>query len=86
MLDTARKRLLYQSLYRGCKETDILIGSYARSALGTMSEEGLALFEALLEESDADIYQWIIGAKPEPLPYQAWLLPDIRTFHRNKVL
>ena len=55
------KRLHYRSWHRGCKETDLVLGAFADRHLPTLSPELLALYEALLEEDDADIWAWLTG-------------------------
>ena len=60
------KRLIYQSWYRGCKETDILLGEFAKSELRALDDDGLDSFEALLAEQDVDIYHWLTGQSEVP--------------------
>jgi antitoxin CptB len=65
--DIRRKRLLFRSWHRGTKETDLLLGSFAERHLAGMSEAQLDRYEALLEENDAALYDWITGrAAPPP--------------------
>ena len=64
-LDDRRKKLLYRASYRGFKEADLLIGSFARAELPGMSDADLDEFEALLKLNDRDIYNWATG-KGEP--------------------
>jgi antitoxin CptB len=61
-----RKRLLYQSRYRGCLESDLLFGSFAARHLAALSRLQLDRYEALLEESDHDLFAWISGQQPVP--------------------
>jgi antitoxin CptB len=61
-----RKRLLYQSRYRGCLESDLLFGSFAARHLPALSRLQLDRYEALLEESDHDLFAWISGQQPVP--------------------
>ena len=61
-----RKRLLYQSRYRGCLESDLLFGSFAARHLSALSAVQLDRYEALLEESDQDLLAWISGQQPVP--------------------
>jgi len=65
-LDIRRKRLLFRSWHRGTKETDLLLGSFAEDHLAGMSEAQLACYEALLEENDALLFDWITGRSPPP--------------------
>lgn len=59
------KKLHYRSWHRGCKETDVILGHFADTHLGDLSEAQLDVYERLLEEQDADIWNWLI-AKEEP--------------------
>ena len=43
------KRLIYQASYTGMKETDLLLGHFAAAHLGTLDDQGLDDFEALLD-------------------------------------
>jgi len=65
-MDARRKKLLYQSQHCGMKENDILLGRFAGQNLSTMSDEDLPLFEAIMNESDLDLYNWITGREPLP--------------------
>jgi succinate dehydrogenase flavin-adding protein (antitoxin of CptAB toxin-antitoxin module) len=69
-MDDIRKRLLYQSWHRGNKETDELLGQFARSFLEKCSEEELNLFARFSAEDDYDIWHWATGEKPTPQEYQ----------------
>ena len=62
MIDETRlKRLLYRSWHRGCKETDIVLGNFAERHLHELDGEMLAVYEALLDENDIDIWNWLTG-------------------------
>lgn len=63
---TRLKRLYYRSWHRGCKETDLLFGRFADAVLDGLSEQELAQYEALLDEFDADIWNWYTGKRPLP--------------------
>lgn len=64
---TRRKRLLFRSWHRGTKETDLLLGSFAEQHLAELSAVQLDCYEALLENSDAYLFDWITGrAAPPP--------------------
>lgn len=65
-MDTRRKRLLFRSAHRGMQETDIFLGRFAERHLGAMNEVQLDQFEALLEENDNDLFNWISRRKPLP--------------------
>ncbi|MFW2541400.1 succinate dehydrogenase assembly factor 2 [Primorskyibacter sp. 2E107] len=66
--ETRKKRLAMRSMRRGTKEMDILLIRYSDARLATMSDPELDAYEALLEENDQDLYQWISGQVPAPKP------------------
>lgn len=67
--ETRIKRLLYQSWYRGCKETDRLLGVFARAQIASMNTQELNDFEAMLQEEDRDIFAWLTEKSPVPERY-----------------
>lgn len=60
------KRLSMRSHRRGTKEMDIVLGRFADDRLGALEADALDLYEALLEENDQDLYQWVMGLAPAP--------------------
>ena len=67
MTDTNRRqRLRYRSWHRGTREMDLLMGSFADAHIATFAPEALDQYEAVLELSDPDLYNWITGAEPVP--------------------
>ena len=66
------KRLRYRSWHRGCKETDLILGQFSETGLAALAPALLDTYEALLEEDDADIWNWIIG-KDVPQRYAGLL-------------
>ena len=64
--ETRLKRLNMRSMRRGTKEMDILLMRYAAARLADLSDEQLGAYEALLDENDQDLYQWISGQVPAP--------------------
>ena len=69
MLDIRRKRLLFRSVRRGTKESDLVIGGFAKTHLESMDEAQLTRFEALLECSDPEILSWVIGQERIPVEF-----------------
>ena len=61
---------------RGTKEMDLILGPYADSELAGMAPAGLDLFDAMLEENDQDLYQWVTGQAPAPQRF-AGLIADL---------
>lgn len=72
------KRLTYRSLHRGCKETDLVLGTYCTRQIETLSEPELAVFEAFLDEDDADIWAWLTEKKDCPDQKYTSLLETLR--------
>jgi antitoxin CptB len=53
------KKLLYKSNYRGCKETDLILGSFAHKYIDALSDNELLDFEVIVNEMDPDILDWL---------------------------
>ena len=75
-----RKRLIYRSTYTGMKETDLLLGAFARAHLADFDTGQLERYEALLAGApDAQIFAWAIGRDPVPLAFDT----DVMTLLKN---
>jgi antitoxin CptB len=75
-----RKRLLFRSWHRGTKEADLLLGSFAERHLGTFTPDELEIFEQLLEENDADLWDWMTGQAVPPPKHDSDILRRIQNF------
>jgi antitoxin CptB len=75
-----RKRLLYQSRYRGQLESDLLLGRFAGAHLAGLDRAQLDRYEALLAESDQDLLAWISGREPVPPRHDHDLFQRLRSF------
>lgn len=64
--DIAIKRLSMRSMRRGIKEMDLILTAYAARKLETMDDAEMARYDALLNENDQDLYQWVTGQVPAP--------------------
>ena len=65
-LDTRRKRLLFRCWHRGTREMDLILGRFADSAIGTLSDDELTQLERLIEVPDPDLYAALTGDRPPP--------------------
>lgn len=74
------KKLLYQSCNRGCKETDLIIGEFARNNLDKMTNQELDIFSNILQLPDADIYDWYTHKKPMPNEIDTPLMQRLLNF------
>ncbi len=64
--DARLKRLLYRARHRGMQETDLLLGRFAERHLGELSAVQLDRFEALLDQADNDLFDWITAKRAVP--------------------
>ncbi|MCE3232936.1 MAG: hypothetical protein K0R98_1193 [Rickettsiaceae bacterium] len=81
MADEKRlKRLIYQSVHRGCKETDALLGKFAAKHLNNFSDEEIDMYEAFINEDDWDIYAWMVGNLPFPQEHDNKVTRMLRDF------
>lgn len=74
------KKLLYQSCNRGCKETDMIIGNFAKKYLQNMDDQDLETFDAILQINDVDIYDWYTKKKDIPLEFTSQIMTRIMEF------
>jgi len=65
-MDSRRKRLMFRSRHMGTAENDILFGGFAERYLADLSEAQLERYEALLEENDIDLFNWVTGKEKAP--------------------
>jgi len=63
------KRLHMRSIRRGIKEMDLILTDYATRHMPQLSDADLELYDALLSESDHDIYGWITKQQDFPTRY-----------------
>lgn len=82
--NTRLKRILFRSAHRGTKESDLILGPYAIAHAEQMSDAQLTEFEAFLEESDSDIWDWISGATQPPAEKYVQLLSELRAVNSQE--
>ena len=78
--ETRRKRLLFRSWHRGTKEADLLLGSFAEASLAGFSPADLACYEELLEQEDADLWDWMTGHTEPPAEFDTHIMRALRAF------
>ena len=80
-MDTQRlNRLKFRAWRRGFREADLILGGFADRHAASMTDAELSRFEVLLEESDHDIYGWIMGSQPVPPVFDDALMTALRAF------
>lgn len=65
-MPTRLKKLRFRAWHRGTREADMIIGGFIDRNGEDFSAEEMDLFEALLEEQDLDILNWVTGKAPVP--------------------
>lgn len=75
-----RKRLLFRAQHMGSNENDILIGGFAVDHVNELPEDEIGQFEALIRESDQDIYNWVTGREPVPEAFDTPLMRKLMAY------
>lgn len=77
------KSLKFHSWHRGTRENDILLGEFADTCLDSLSDNDIKIYASLLNESDPDLFHWIVVGDKAPSHYQP-LLQQIKACHQKK--
>jgi antitoxin CptB len=75
--DVRCRRLLFRCWHRGTQESDLILGPFAEASLKSMDSDQLGRFEALLDCTDPDLFDWIFGVSDPPPEHDhdvMWLL------------
>ena len=78
--DTRLKRLKFRAWHRGFREADLILGPFADTHAANLSAEQLDAFEALLEQPDQDLYEWIVERTPTPPELDGEIMGMIKQF------
>ncbi len=78
------KKAIYRSSHRGCRETDFILGDFAKEKIFSFETEKFSLYEKFIEEDDWNIYAWFGGQIPTPKKYQDLIL-EIKEFCNFKL-
>ena len=81
--ETRLRRLVYQSSYTGMKETDLLLGRFAKLHLHGLPDDELGQYEALLDAGDDRIYAWVVAGEPAPQMHDNHVLDLIKEFKND---
>lgn len=79
-----RKRLVFRSWHRGTKELGLLLGPFADACLARLDASMLAEYEALLEQPEPDLFEWILERVAVPAGVPRRVLDAIVAFHRGR--
>ena len=77
------RRLIYRSSYTGMKETDLLLGQFAKLHLANLDDTELDQYEALLEAGDPSIFAWVRGDEAVPAEFDTRVLALISDFNKT---
>ena len=81
--ETRLRRLVYQASYTGMKETDLLLGRFAKVHLHGLTDDELGQYEALLDAGDDRIYAWVVAGEPAPQVHENRVLDLIKEFKND---
>ena len=79
-LDARRKRALFRSVRRGTKESDLVIGGFARAHIDEFSDAQLDRFEALLERDDPELLAWVAEVAAVPAEFDNDVMALLKDF------
>ena len=65
-LAVRRRRIRFRCWHRGTREADLLLGRFADTCVGDLDQAELGQLEALLDQPDPDIWEWVVGRQPVP--------------------
>jgi antitoxin CptB len=78
--DVRYRRLLFRSWRRGTQEGDLILGLFAEDSLKTLDSDQLGRFEALLDCTDPDLFDWIFGVSDPPPEHDHDVMQLLRGF------
>ena len=82
--ETRRKRLIYRATHRGTKESDALVGGFFAAVAPALAAEKFDEAERLLDESDADLLDWLMGRSPVPDSWIGTIFDDLHAYARAR--
>lgn len=78
--DSRLRRLRFRAWHRGFREADLILGPFADTHGPNLTPEQFDTLETLLEQSDREIYAWIVGQEPTPAEFETDVMVMIRAF------
>ena len=81
-METTLRSLQVRSRMRGMKETCVIFEKFTNNYLTNMDAKQIFLFEKLLNETDHDILDWVLGSSCPPIEYKS-IIHKIRRFMCN---
>jgi len=62
-IEDLKKKIIYRATYRGTKEMDTLMSSFAKKYINKINDKELILLLNLLEHDDENLYKYNQGIK-----------------------
>lgn len=78
-----RKRLIYRSVHRGCKELDLLLGEFATQAVNHFDVVELERYECIVDADDYLLYNIIVGNIAVPSDLDSGIMNKIIAFNKR---
>lgn len=78
--DLRCRRLLFRCWHRGTQESDLILGPFAEDSLKVLDSDQLGRFEALLDCTDPDLFDWIFGVSDPPPEHDHDVMQLLRSF------
>ena len=80
-LDSKRKRLLFHCTHMGMKENDVMFGNFAKAHVTDLSDGEVEDLEALLQNSDLDLFKWVLGKQLIPERWDTPVMKRLKAFN-----
>jgi antitoxin CptB len=78
--DVRSRRLMFRSWHRGTQEGDLIFGPFAEICLPVFDTSQLDQFEALLDCTDPDLFDWIVAGISPPTQHDHDVMRMLRNF------
>eukprot|EP00735_Rhodelphis_limneticus_P001976 TRINITY_DN12714_c0_g1::TRINITY_DN12714_c0_g1_i1::g.13514::m.13514 TRINITY_DN12714_c0_g1::TRINITY_DN12714_c0_g1_i1::g.13514 ORF type:complete len:133 (+),score=3.68,sp/B3MI37/SDF2A_DROAN/35.37/1e-11,Sdh5/PF03937.11/3.2e-19 TRINITY_DN12714_c0_g1_i1:104-502(+) len=83
-LTPTQRRILYRSKQRGWLEVDLILGTWARNNIDSLTGERLVEYEKLLDEVETiDLFRWLQKIQPPPPEWDTPMIREIMEFAFN---
>ncbi|MDC1134500.1 succinate dehydrogenase assembly factor 2 [Alphaproteobacteria bacterium] len=74
------KKLIYRSKYTGTRETDLLLGNFAKNYLEKLNDEELLSYQELLESGDPRIWRLSIEVETTKIQKENVIIKMIKDY------
>ena len=84
--DVRYRRLLFRCWHRGTQESDVILGGFVEAHIADFDSAQLDRFEALLECTDPDLFDWIINGFTAPEEHDHDVMRLLRAFALHRTI